>query len=417
MVPSGWEIKTVGDLFEVQLGKMLNKAAKETFPQYPYLGNSDVRWGYFNLSNLKLMYFNEREMEKFTLEDGDVLMCEGGEVGRCAIWNGGNTQIFYQKALHRLRGKGDIVPKYFQFYMSLINGTKLLDDFSTKTSIAHLTREKLLELPVKTPPYSEQRKISKLLSAWDKAISTTEKLIETSKQQKKALMQQLLTGKKRLINPETGKVFQETWEEVRVQDIVQSLDAGVSVNSEDDGGTSSNYKVLKTSCVSRGIFESTEAKSVKEENEIARLKEPVLSDSIIISRMNTPVLVGANAYIKSAPNGTFLPDRLWQIKTKKSEVHTRWLGYWFASEHTRYSLRANATGTSGSMKNITKPDVLSMKVYCPPYVEQQKIASVLTVADKEIEVLGIKLAHFKQEKKALMQQLLTGKRRVVVEAA
>ena len=81
MVPSDWILNTVDDLFNVHLGKMLNQAAKAQNPQYKYLGNSDVRWGYFDFSALKSMHFNEREKVKFTLQPGDILMCEGGEVG------------------------------------------------------------------------------------------------------------------------------------------------------------------------------------------------------------------------------------------------------------------------------------------------------------------------------------------------
>ena len=89
------------------------------------------------------------------------------------------------------------------------------------------------------------------------------------------------------------------WREGRVRDLIKSLNAGVSVNSEDDGNLSSSYKILKTSCVSKGIFDPNKTKSVVEDVEISRLKEPVLCDSIIISRMNTPALVGANGYIEN----------------------------------------------------------------------------------------------------------------------
>jgi len=217
MLPSGWEMEFVENIFNVQLGKMLNKAAKEQFPQFQYLGNTNVKWGYFELSDLKSMFFNEKEKEKFSLLNGDILMCEGGEVGRCAIWKLGQKDIFFQKALHRLRSKGSITPEYFQNYMKFIAGTKLLDDSTTRTSIAHLTREKLLKLPIKVPPIHEQRKIAQILSTWDKAISTTESLIANSQQQKKSLMQQFLTGKKRFTE------FDDQWEEKTLSEVAQVI--------------------------------------------------------------------------------------------------------------------------------------------------------------------------------------------------
>ncbi|HHX8681480.1 TPA: restriction endonuclease subunit S [Vibrio diabolicus] len=386
MVPNGWQIKTVGQLYEVQLGKMLNKAAKEKLPQYPYIGNSDVRWGYFNLSDLKSMHFNDRETEKFTLKKGDILMCEGGEVGRCAIWDRENTQVYYQKALHRLRGKGDIVPEYFQAFMSFINGTKLLDDFTTKTSIAHLTREKLLELPVKTPPLKEQRKIAKILSTWDKAITTTEKLIETSKQQKKALMQQLLTGKKRLVNPETGKVFEGEWKKVELGELL-------------------DYKQPTPYLV-----KSTEYSS----------------------EYSTPVLTAGKTFILGYSNEDFgiFSEELPAIIFDDFTTASKFVDFPFKAKSSAMKILIAKEGVSikyvyEAMQVLNYPVgghqrhwisiFANLVIGLPEPEEQQKIASVFTAADKEIEVLEAKLDHLKDEKKALMQQLLTGKRRVTLE--
>ncbi|HCL6184540.1 MULTISPECIES: restriction endonuclease subunit S [Proteus] len=203
------------------------------------------------------------------------------------------------------------------------------------------------------------------------------------------------------------------WREGRVRDLIKSLNAGVSVNSEDDGNLSSSYKILKTSCVSKGIFDPNKTKSVVEDVEISRLKEPVLCDSIIISRMNTPALVGANGYIENGIENTYLPDRLWQAKPKSNDVNMKWLGYWFASSHTRYTLSSTATGTSGSMKNITKSDVLNIKIDIPPLPEQRKIAKILSTWDKAISTTERLIDNSKQQKKALMQQLLTGKKRLL----
>lgn len=407
MVPNGWQIKTVGQLFEVQLGKMLNKAAKEKFPQYPYLGNSDVRWGYFKLSELKSMYFSQREEEKFTLEDGDILMCEGGEVGRCAIWNSGNTQVYYQKALHRLRGKGDIEPEYFQAYMSFINGTKLLDDFTTKTSIAHLTREKLVEVPVKTPPLPEQRKIAKILLTWDKAIITTEKLIETSKQQKKALMQQLLTGKKRLRSSptdeaETGKAFEGEWKEVKVSSLITKHSEKTETNKQ--------YPVLTSS--RKGIY----------------FQSDYYNDRDVASEDTTGYNVVPRGYftyrhmsddIVFKFNRNTICDRgivstLYPVFSAKEEAVVPYLLQVILNEGSAFKRFSLSQKQGGSRTYMYLSKLNELKIQIPSLREQEKIASVLTVADKEIEVLETKLAHFKQEKKALMQQLLTGKRRVKV---
>jgi type I restriction enzyme, S subunit len=269
------------------------------------------------------------------------------------------------------------------------------------------------KLKIAVPPYQEQKKMAKILSTWDQAISTTEQLLANSQQQKKALMQQLLTGKKRLLD-KNGVRFSGEWQQAILSDVILALDSGVSVNSIEQEVLASHF-ILKTSCVTNGLFNSIEKKKVVDDAEISRLKEPLLDDSILISRMNTPSLVGANAYIELAPKDTFLPDRLWQVKANKAKVLMRWLGFWFSSPETRVTLSDLASGTSGSMKNISKTSVLNIGISIPSLDEQQKIASVLTAADQKIETLQRKLDCLKQEKKALMQQLLTGKRRVNIE--
>jgi type I restriction enzyme S subunit len=93
-VSQGWPLAKVGDLFDVQLGKMLSPKAKEG-EQFPYLANFNVQWGKFNLENLNTMNFSEREKQKYSLEKGDILVCEGGEAGRCAIWEGQIENCFY----------------------------------------------------------------------------------------------------------------------------------------------------------------------------------------------------------------------------------------------------------------------------------------------------------------------------------
>lgn len=396
MLPEGWMIKPVGDLFEVQLGKMLNKIAKELEPQYTYLGNSNVKWGEFVLSDLKTMHFNERELTKFSLKNGDIVMCEGGEVGRCAIWQHGDTNIYYQKALHRLRVKGNIVPVYFQNYMQKIAGTKLLDDFTTRTSIAHLTREKLVTIPVRIPPLPEQNKIAQILSTWDKAITTTEQLIGTAQQQKKALMQQLLTGKKRLLD-DNGVRFSDEWKKIKAGNIFSTRsnkkhnsDLPILAITQDQGAIPRdliNYKV-----------------SVSEES-IAGYKVVEQGDFIISLRS----FQGGIEY--SMYKGLCSPAYV--ILYPKIDIADGFYIYYLKSHSFIQEMKSRLEGIRDG-KIISYKYFSEIKLPLPSLAEQKKIATVLSIANQEIETLQKELGYLKQEKKALMQQLLTGKRRVQV---
>ena len=176
------------------------------------------------------------------------------------------------------------------------------------------------------------------------------------------------------------------------------------MNSGDRPASKTEFGVLKTSAVTNGVFEPNENKVVFAESEQSRLKEPVSGSTIIISRMNTPALVGANAYVESHHENLFLPDRLWAAKPREG-VSMRFLAFILGSDKGRAALSKLAKGSSGSMKNITKPEVLAFSVMAPSPSEQQKIASCLSSIDELIIVQSQKLDALKTHKKGLMQQL------------
>lgn len=153
------------------------------------------------------------------------------------------------------------------------------------------------------------------------------------------------------------------WPRVRLADLVVSLDAGVSVNSEGRPRQSDEIGVLKTSCVSGGRFNPAEHKTVLS-RERSRVRVPVRADSIILSRMNTPDLVGENAYVDTDHPELFLPDRLWLLRTSE-RADCRWLSYFMQSELFRSQLSDIATGTSGSMKNISKARLAALSLRLP----------------------------------------------------
>ncbi|MFL0838125.1 restriction endonuclease subunit S [Vibrio parahaemolyticus] len=257
------------------------------------------------------------------------------------------------------------------------------------------------------PPLPEQRKIAKILSTWDKAISTTEKLIETSKQQKKALMQQLLTGKKRLLNSETGKVFEGEWEEVKLSEVAK-VSIGL-VTTMTKHYVESGVPLIRNSDIKQNEIRKEKmiylSESFASESEHRKLK---LNDVVTVHTGE----VGVSAVIEADMAGS-LGFATLNSRPNVNKVLPTYLSWYFNSD--RFINWCVSMSTGDGRQNLNLKDFVKAIVLLPELTEQQKIASVLTAADKEIEVLEAKLTHLKQEKKALMQQLLTGKRRVKVD--
>lgn len=205
-------------------------------------------------------------------------------------------------------------------------------------------------------------------------------------------------------------IIPEDWGVSALRAAFPKLEAGVSVNS--DNMTSSKYHVLKTSAVHNGIVDPAEVKPVIKAD-YGRLKCPLVQGSIIISRMNTPALVGECGYVKNAPIDVYLPDRLWQVQNPKdSDYNFEWLNYLLNTKRYRDAVRATATGTSNSMKNISKERLMEIDIPCLSLDEQNRISAALSDIDTLIANLEKLIAKKKAIKQGAMQELLTGRRRL-----
>lgn len=181
-----WPMVRLGDYVDSNLGKMLDAQKNKGVPR-PYLGNSNVRWGSFDLNDLALMKFQEGEEERYGIRDGDLIVCEGGEPGRCAIWREQVPDMKIQKALHRIRPK-DGLDNYYLFYWFMLAGRAgRLEPFFTGTTIKHLTGKALNELKVPLPPLPEQRAIAHILGTLDDKIELNRRMSETLEAMARAL--------------------------------------------------------------------------------------------------------------------------------------------------------------------------------------------------------------------------------------
>ena len=188
----GWPRQPLGDVAQTQLGKMLSKKSKTGVGTRPYLRNKNVQWGRIDTDDLLTMDFNEREAEKFGLVSGDVLVCEGGEVGRAAIWPGQIEGCCFQKALHRVRSNGELLPEFIAYAFRWLSDRNAFDPHVTGSTIKHLPQEDLRQIPIPVPPLDEQRRIVAEIEERLGAIDALRAAIERAQRKGAALRRLIL---------------------------------------------------------------------------------------------------------------------------------------------------------------------------------------------------------------------------------
>jgi len=155
--PKGWPMVPFGQVTNSRLGKMLDKRTSQGEHMKPYLANLNVQWGRFELDSLRLMNFSPEDQREFSLRDGDLLMCEGGQPGRCAIWRGQVADCYYQKALHRVRCHEDAcVPEYLQWLFWFLSRADAFSSSIAVATIAHLPGIKLKKMLIPLPALEKQ---------------------------------------------------------------------------------------------------------------------------------------------------------------------------------------------------------------------------------------------------------------------
>ncbi|EPB9502134.1 TPA: restriction endonuclease subunit S [Enterobacter chengduensis] len=389
MVPKGWEKNSLDSLFEFKNG--LNTEKEQYGNGYKFVNVMDVFRNDI-LTESKIIgrvQVTDKQLEGYQLKYGDVLFNRTSEtfdeIAIAAIYLD-NAIATFGGFVIRARPKGNqIDPAYSVFLFQSKSYRSQVVKLGQGAIRANIGQKDLARVCILVPPLAEQKKIAQILSTWDKAISVTEKLLTNSQQQKKALMQQLLTGKKRLLD-ENGVRFSGEW-------VYLTFDnAFIVANKKSTQVKSSDY--LQSGSIP--IIDQGQSRIAGYCNNLE-----VYSD--------VPVIVfGDHTRCVKWIEFVFCPGADGTQVIKTSKILEPKLGYYLLSNTDIPNL-----GYSRHMRELKEKDFrlpLDIK-------EQQKIAAVLSAADAEISTLENKLACLKDEKKALMQQLLTGKRRVKVDEA
>ena len=414
MVPRDWTIGSLSDLADTVMGYAF-KSTDFTPNGIPLLrmGNLYQNTLDFERSPVFLPVTYKDEYKRFVVKPGDLVMSMTGTMGKRDY---GFTVEIPKSAPESLLNQRvmKFVPKdktSTGFLLSLLRSEIILSrlySFPGGTKQANLSAKQVQDLPAPIPPYPEQKKIAQILSTWDKAITTTEQLLANSQQQKKALMQQLLTGKKRLGMPTDSYEFQKTRYGVIPRDWEYPAIKDVCTHVSEKNTESTDYPVLSCSKYD-GFVDS-----------LKYFKKKVYSDDTSGYRLihrgcfgfpSNHVEEGSIGLQNLYDTGIVSPIYV-VFRANQKKVDNTYLYAVLKTDHYRQIFGAATNASVDRRGSLRWKEFSLIHVPLPPLEEQQRIAAVLSTADKEITVLQQKLDALRQEKKALMQQLLTGKRRV-----
>lgn len=415
MVPEGWVLGCVGDLLiGLESGVSVNGEDRLAQPgEKSVLKVSAVSYGCFDPKASKVIDKAEISRAKTKPRAGQIIVSRSNTeslVGASAYIDKDYQDLFLPDKLWQTVPKPDANMKWLSYVLASEHVRYTLSKLATGTSgsMKNITKGALLSLRILIPLQPEQTKIAKILSIWDQAIMNTDKLIRASKKQKKGLMQKLLTGTKRLHG------FSDEWKQYQLSDITKII-----VSSVDKKTVSGEVSVEL--CNYTDVYYNNEItkniKFMKATATSSEIKKYILQiDDVIITKdSETPGDIAVPALVSEELDGVLCGYHLAIIRPNKSTVSGAFLNYLFSMPKTRYYFFTLATGATRfglSIGGINKA-----QFSLPTVDEQRKIADLLSTSDKEITALEQKLSYLKQEKKALMQQLLTGKRRVKTEAA
>lgn len=397
MLPDGWKKATLGELLPKSYRNGIYKDSSYYGSGTRILRITDFDGdGRLSTCNLLKVDLSIKEVESFELKDSDIIINRVNslaQLGKAILWERGFGPAVYESNMMRIEPASELLDPKFLIRILLSQAAKKYFRGVAKQAVAQcsINQQDVKKMPILLPPLPEQNKVAKILTAWDRAIGTTEHLLNNSQRQKKALMQQLLSSKQRL------------------------------------PGFSSRWQVVKF------------GEAFRERGETGFIELPLLSitsEEGVINREDSGRKDTSNAdkskYLRICPGDIgYNTMRMWQgvsglstleglvspaytVLVPQPGVYPLFAAYLFKLPALVHVFYRHSQGLVSDTWNLKYANFSKIQWSIPGFEEQKAIAAVLSSADREIETLQQQLAGLNQEKKVLMQQLLTGKRRVSI---
>lgn len=390
-----WQIVSLEDVAEIQTGLSKSSSRQGQFVTMPYLRVANVQDGHFDLSEIKTIAVPKDSVERFRVKTGDVLLTEGGDfdkLGRGAVWRGQIKDCVHQNHIFVVRpNRKKLDERFLACQTQGPRGRAYFQSCSKQsTNLASINSSQLRQFPTALPPLPEQRKIASILATWDKALEKITALIEAHERRKKALMLQLLTGRRRLkgfskpwTTAKLGTLFKERVEQGRVELQLLSITADRGIIPRED--------VAKRDS------------SSEDKSKYLRIAPGDLGYNTMRMWQGISAL--------SALEGIVSPA--YTICTPTERVDGRFASHFFKLRHTVHLFHRYSQGLVDDTLSLKFSNLAVIEVTIPSdLVEQRNIAAILHTADQQLTLLRRQRTVLAQQKRGLMQRLLTGGLRV-----
>ena len=397
VIPEEWEVKKIDELTKYYDGTHQTPIYEEK--GIPFYSVQHVTANDFSDTKFISEEVFEKESERVVMEKGDILMTRIGDVGTAKLIDWDVKASFYV-SLALIKQCDDLDSKFFEqsingaLFQRVLHKKIIHVAFPKKINLGEIGK---LKLPI--PPLPEQQAIANCLTTWDSGIEKLTQLIAAKREQKKGLMQQLLTGKKRLDG------FVGEWKRIKFSEFSNVVRGGSPRPINEYITTNDNglnwLRIGDIDEDSKFIYSTEEKIKIEGLNKTRLIKkgELILSNSMSFGR---PFILKTECCIHDG----------WLAITEISDSVDREFLYYLISEDKIQSRFEHLAAGSG-VRNLNKELISNFLIKLPPYDEQKAIAKILDTADQEITILEEKLAAMKEEKKGLMQVLLTGQKRLI----
>lgn len=390
-----WVHKKLGECCNSELGKTLDEG-RNTGSYRPYLCALNVLWGKIDLSTIKQMRIEEEERERYLVKKGDLLVCEGGEIGRCAMWES-DDEIYYQNALHRVRVYKEYDARFFMYLLCHYNDLKLIEQFGKGLTIKHLNQTAFRNIPVCVPDLPAQRCIAAILSSADKVIASTQKVIAKYKQMKQGMMEDLLKPK-------------EGWKKVKLGECCE-------INPKTDTTKVQDYDVvafIRMEDVSNdGFITSFSERAYKS---LQKKGFTVFQNDDVIFAKITPCMEnGKGGLVRNMKSKICMGSTEFHVLRACANVSTDFIYQLTISKRFRQKAEMQMTGSAGQQRvpaAFLEDYFISIpfKNDVPDLAEQRRIAAILSGIDAKIAAEEKVLEKYTLIKKGLMEKLLNEKK-------